>query len=201
MYRCLPRTFSKEETTLVSNEQIQRLSDESLTRFGKLHKTPAVSAITFEEMRDKFLEQYPITVILEAMRRTASVIKKDPALEHHRVVRAVQNIADRLLVEAHSHGKNLRFKGRGQDAPTATPEPKTLAKSDIEHLLDCFQANCAEGGDWTLLEDTATDLLKQYGLGTIRETLLSLGRFDSDHAQDALDLLHFRLATTEMAIR
>jgi len=137
----------------------------------------------------ELVEQYPVVVILESMRRTASVIKKDPALEHHRVVRAAQNICERLLAEAHARGKNLGFKGREQDTSTQ-PVPKPASEpKDIETVMDNFQAHVSDDGTWSLTEDIAKGLLSKYSVEVLREVMLNLGRYDTEHAAEAVDLL------------
>jgi hypothetical protein len=189
-----PASNTKEQATIVT---IDELCTEVRVRIGRYHRAPNSMFITANEMRT-LAAVYPESIILTALTHTAGVVRKFPSIERSRFLRTVQNLCERLLVSAHAHGKFLEFKGSGipvrDRQPNRTPREAQCNPivENVELILDCFQANCSDDGLWTYTEDVAKDLLKRYSIEALRETMLSLGRFDTDHAQESLDLLCWR---------
>ena len=167
---------------MVSNEQVQKLCLEATNRFGRFHKNPEVAAITVSEMFD-LAEKYKTPVILESMRRTASVIKKHPELDHHRVLRAVQNIADRLLTEnPASATKDMHSEERGNVDPKATMPTHETTDEQVIELQRIFSQ---EVGDktletFTVYPEEASALLAKRSLNELSAICQALGNWTWD---------------------
>lgn len=165
---------------MVSNELVLKLCSEATGRFARFHSTPSNAAITVDEMY-ALTEQYPTGVILEAMTRTASVMKKDPTLDHSRVLRAVQNIAERVLKQ-NAMGKNMHRKVQGTVEPPA-PNVSTLKHETTEEDITELQRIFAyEIGDktletFTLHPEECTALLAKKSLSDLTGLCQAVGNW------------------------
>lgn len=173
------------------DETISQLCSEVAGRIAKYHSKPESIHITLEEMEDLY-EVYPALLILEAMRRVADVLKNNNKMKRQGMLRALQNLTERLLQKSHVLGKHMAFNGRAQPTQEATQEPKVTTKGDVELLLMAYQANIADDSTWSMSDQTAEALLAQYGLKTLREAMLGMPRSSTENAQDSYDLLAWR---------
>jgi hypothetical protein len=131
------------------------------------------------------IAEYSLATVVRALRCTAKWIAKRNEVG--------MTIHYNALIT--STLKSCQYKRERTMAPKPKPvsTPASSNEQELGTLLDCFQANCSVEGDWTLTNETAKELLSMYGANAVKDALLSLGTFDVDHAQEALDLLHFRL--------
>jgi hypothetical protein len=167
---------------LNQSEVAVQLVNEVAGRIARFHSTPSSIFLTEEEMLN-LMAFYPTNIILSALTNTAKVVQHNPTLERRRVLSAVQSIAERILNDAHSRGKNLNFKGDAQVTPKPTARfsaPKPTV--DIDGLRQSFQDNCTTDASWTLSAEDVSALLQQAEAKTLYAAFKELGRYDNDHA-------------------
>jgi hypothetical protein len=189
-------------TTLNHSKLVQQLLDEVPNRIGQYHRDPQSVCFTEHEMA-QLAKAYPIAVILQAMRNMRGVLKSQPNLDNAKMLKSIQNIAQRLLLDGKKRGVYREFNGVAEDG-TAVPFVRTTPRkeparkhvsndADAETVLSLrieFQEVCTDQS-FTLTEEQAQQCLKQAGSAEVlREAMYKLRKYSVDEFETALADLH-----------
>jgi hypothetical protein len=180
-----------------STDLIQKLTIEAATRFGSVHHNPEVAAISLDEMQ-ALTDKYQTSVLLEAFRRTGSCVKKERAMAHDRILKAVYNLADRVLSQDTRPNRSTRTVPEATPlvAPRPAPVPVPTIDTTLTDLRIEFQ-NQATHNDWTLTEEQAAEYLKHAGSADVlREAMQKLRKYSVAEFEDALSALNAAIDST-----
>jgi len=158
--------------------------------------------MTVEEVHTMF-EEVVAPVVNVAMQLTPAEADNLGRFRIDILGRAMRNtrkwIAKRkedLNISITHHASIYRSILQSAEYNTQKESAKEAEKShskNVELVLSSFQANCTDG-TWTILDSAAEQLLEAFGVKAVREAMLSIGIFEPENTQSALDLLHHRLA-------
>ena len=173
---------------MVSEELATKLCEQVYGRIAKYHRHPETIYIEIAEMQN-LCEAFPTNILLNALTKTAAIVKRKPSIMRSNVLRSATNIASQVLKESNARGCALHHKPK-DSVPTVPPTPRPAPKvnSYTETLLAHWVETIASNHDWMPLDSYMEGMLRQYDADTILAAMDTLGRAYADiEAQAALD--------------
>lgn len=175
---------------MISKEVVRQLLNEVPRRVAAHHANPNSVFITEEEMT-QMCSMFPVPCILQALTNTKGALRSNPNMSREKVLKAVQNIANRIMVDGKAKGIYVGFCGLSAESPTyERTNNADSAYSEIILALRTEFQNQATDQSWTLDEGQAKDYLKQSGSAEVmRDAIQKLRKYSIDEFEEGLSAL------------
>jgi hypothetical protein len=169
-------------------ELVQSLLQEVPKRIAIHHSNPSSVYLSEDEM-SHLARGFPIAVLLQAMTNMRGVLRHNTNLSHDKLMRALQNVAERLLCEGQDKGLYKNFSGEAHTKPAPAPViMHTTTEEETVELQRVFQELVGDLTleSFTLRPEEAAALLAQRSLSELHAVCEAVGNWVQTERTDKL---------------